>query len=531
VGAADGTVIVLPGQQFTPDEILAILRRRKWVLIVPFLFVTVLGAAGVSLLKDQYRSETVILVVPQRVPEAYVKSTVTARIEDRLSSIQQQIFSRSRLEKIILDFDLYKEERQRKVMEDVVADMRDDVRVMIERGDAFRVLYTNDDPRLAQRVTERLATLFIDENLRERENLAEGTSLFLDTQLEDARRQLIEQEKRLEAYNRQYAGQLPSQVQPNMQALHNANLQLQQLSNALDQDRQQRLALDQERIRLESPDPAEAALAVAVAPNDRANAAMTPAQRLKEFKAQLLVLEQRYKPGHPDIVAARRAIRAVEAELAASGGSAEAAAVAANPAAAARLNRLALVRDELRSLDFQIERKQDEQKRLRAVIASYQAKLDAAPTRESELTELMRDYSTMESNYRNLLAKREDSRIAANLERRQIGEQFKVLDPARLPEKPFQPNRPLLNAAAAIAGLAIGAGLVVLLEVRDTSLRTAAHVATVLNLPVLALVPTLTVEQMRQRRRRRAIGAAIAMLLLAISAAAGYLIFRQMRGA
>ena len=521
---------MLPGQQFTPDEILSILRRRKWLLIVPFLFVTVLGAAGVSLLKDEYRSETLILVVPQRVPEEYVKSTVTARIEDRLSSIQQQIFSRSRLEKIILDFDLYKEERQRKVMEDVVADMREDVRVTIERGDAFRVQYTNDDPRLAQRVTDRLASLFIDENLRDRENQAENTSQFLDTQMEDARRQLIEQEKRLEAYNRRYAGQLPSQVQANMQALHNANLQLQQLSNALDQDRQQRLALDQERLRLESPDPAEAALAVATAPADRANAALTPAERLLDFQARLRVLRQRYTPEHPDIKAAERALRAIEAELAA-GGDPGAAVVATNPAAVARLNRLSLVRDELRNLDYQIQRKQEEQARLRAVITSYQTKLDAAPTRESELTELMRDYSTMEANYRDLLAKREDSRIAANLERRQIGEQFKVLDSARLPEKPSKPNRPMLYAASAIAGLAIGAGLIVLLEVRDTSLRTATHVATVLNLPVLALVPTLTVEQVRLRRRRRSIGAAIAVLLLAMSVAAGYLIFRQMRGA
>ena len=152
-------------------------------------------------LPNRYRSETVILVVPQQVPESYVRSTVTSRIEDRLQSISQQILSRTRLERIIQDFNLYERERQMGIMEDVVERMRTrDIRVDTLKGDAFRIAFIGDNPMTVMRVTDRLASHFIDENLRDREILAQGTSQFLTVQLEDARRRLIEQEKKLEAY-------------------------------------------------------------------------------------------------------------------------------------------------------------------------------------------------------------------------------------------------------------------------------------------------------------------------------------------
>src|SRR5207245_4937440 len=187
-----------------------------------------------------YRSETLILVVPQRVPVAYVKSTVTARIEDRLQSISQQILSRTRLERIIQDFNLYERERRTGIMEDLVERMRKDIEVQIVKGDAFRVAFTADSRRTAMKVTERLASLFIDESLRDREVLAEGTNQFLEAQLEDARRQLIDNEKKLEDYRRLHAGELPKQQESNLQGLHNIEMQLQALVDSLHRDRDAR---------------------------------------------------------------------------------------------------------------------------------------------------------------------------------------------------------------------------------------------------------------------------------------------------
>ena len=196
-------------------------------------------------LPNLYRSETVILVVPQRIPESYVRATVTSRIEDRLQSIGQQILSRTFLERIILDFDLYADARRKVVMENIVETMRRrDIAIETVKGDAFKVSYVSGDPQVAMKVTERLAALFIEENRRDREILADGTNQFLESQLEDARRRLAEHEKKVEDYRRQYAGELPSQVESNRQVIQNTQLQVQALVESMDRDRDRRIVLE-----------------------------------------------------------------------------------------------------------------------------------------------------------------------------------------------------------------------------------------------------------------------------------------------
>src|SRR5688572_16992097 len=195
-------------------------------------------------LPDQYRSETTILIVPQRVPESYVRATVTSRIEDRLPSLRQQILSRDRLERTIVDFDLYPEERTTVPMEALVGRMRDAINVNLARGDAFSVSYVSTDPRAAMLVAERLASQFIEENVREREVLAEGTNEFLETQLVEARGRLEDHEQKLAEYRRRYSGELPSQLDSNLQILNSLNLQAQGVANDIERDRDRRLVLE-----------------------------------------------------------------------------------------------------------------------------------------------------------------------------------------------------------------------------------------------------------------------------------------------
>jgi polysaccharide chain length determinant protein (PEP-CTERM system associated) len=466
--------------------------------------------------------------VPQRVPESYVRSTVTARIEDRLLSIQQQILSRSRLERVIDDFNLYPEVRQKLAMEDIVDRMRTDIEgPLIERGDAFRVGYVSTDAILAQKVTQRLASLFIEENLRDRSVLAEGTNQFLDAQLEDARQRLVEHEKKLEIYRRQYAGQLPNQVDTNLQAIQTARIQFQTLAESTNRDMERRITLERQIVDLEKPDTSATDVppppVASVRPEE-----LTTAEQLEAANAKLAVLELRYRPEHPDIASAKRLIRDLRARLAsetprppAVEGTPAPPVPPVSPTEVARVNRLRQLREELTTVEAQINRRQDEQQKLRAVIQDHQARIDAAPTRESELTELMRDYDTLKNAYTSMLGKREDSKIAANLEQRQIGEQFKVLDPARVPERPFSPNRMLINLMAAVAGLALGLAWVGLLEYRDSSLRTDADVVRVLNVPVLAVVPLMrSAREIRKRRRREILMAAAGILALVASATA-----------
>ena len=512
---------MLPGKKYTPEDVLRIGWRRRWLIAIPFVIITIVSTLVVHYLPDEFRSDTLILVVPQQVPESYVKSTVTARIEDRLQAISQQILSRTRLERIIQDFNLYAKERRTGIMEDIVENMRKSIDVQVVKGDAFRVSFTSDNPRTAMQVTERLASLFIDESLRDREVLAEGTNQFLDAQLEDARRQLVEHEKKVEEYRKKYDGELPDQEQSNLQQIQSSEMQLQNVTEALSRDRDQAVILDRQITDLTTDASASAA---AAAQSGGAGGPTTTAQALQLARAQLQQLQLHLKPEHPDVIHMKRVIADLEkkAETEALNAPASDGTVVASPADRARLQRLSELRLERERVALSIGNREGEQKRLQGVIAAYQARVAAAPTREAELVGLTRDYDTLQKSYAALLAKSQDSQIAANLERRQIGEQFKILDAARLPEKPISPNRPLLYSVGALVGLAFGVGLVALLEYRDTSLKTEFDVAATLRLPVLGAVPTFvtTTERAMLRRRKILVSAAAAVFTVAAAAAA-----------
>jgi uncharacterized protein involved in exopolysaccharide biosynthesis len=188
---------VLPGKKYTPEDILAIAWHRKWLIVLPAVVIGIAAVMYTRMMPDYFRSETTILIVPTRIPESYVRSTVTSRIEDRLPSLREQILTRDRLEQTIVDFDLFPEERATSSMEALVSRMRGNINVDIVRGDAFSVSYISRNPRAAMLVAERLASQFIEENVREREVLAEGTNAFLETQLVEARNRLEEHERKL----------------------------------------------------------------------------------------------------------------------------------------------------------------------------------------------------------------------------------------------------------------------------------------------------------------------------------------------
>jgi protein tyrosine kinase modulator len=517
---------LLRGKTYTPEEFARIGWRHRWTVVAPFVAVSVLTAAVSMILPVRYRSETTILVVPQRVPESYVRSTVTVRIEDRLQSIRQQILSRTRLERIIQEFNLYDKERQTWIMEDVVARMRSDVTVEVVRDDTFQVSYIGVEPRTVQRVTDRLASLVIDENLRDRELQAEGTNQFLESQLEEARRRLIEQEQKLAAYQKKFSGELPTQAGTNLQVLQNSQMQIQALTESLNRDYDRKLSLERSIEEQSTEDPVAMAVAPPAAPaavNPEAPpAGRTLIEQLANAQESLRVLLLRLTPQHPDVVRVKRGIEELEQQIEAASLrrplSAESVptTVPISAAELARRQRLEQLKSELENLARQIGGKQNDLDRLQKRVIEYQARVEIVPIREAEMIELTRDYGTLQNMYNNLLAKKEDSRIAANLERRQVGEQFKLLDPAGLPEKPYTPNRLQINLFGSLFGLGLGIGLAALSEYRDTSFRTNDDVTEVLALPVLATIPVMmnSPERRRARRMRVALSAAVVAVLL-----------------
>lgn len=496
---------MIPGKQLGPHDLIAIARRRKWLILAPFVVIVTVVALWANAQPNSYRSETLILVVPQRVPESYVKSTVTARIEDRLQSITQQILSRTRLERIIQDFNLYAEKRRTGIMEDIVERMRKDIDVQIVKGDAFRVSFIADEARTAMKVTERLASLFIEENLRDREVLADSANQFLEAQLEDSRRRLIETEKKLEEYNRQHSGELPKQKEGNMLGLHNTEMQLQALLESLNRDRDSKLMLERSLADAAAmPEQSAPSLAFVATPEDPLAVAGGTADRLQSARAALQALLLQKTENHPDVVRLKRIVSELEQKADKEAAERPVSApvgtrVPMNAAEGVRANRIKELRSQHANLETSIVTKSAEEKRLRTIMAEYQRRVEAAPTRESELSELTRDYDTLQGMYRALLGKKEDSKVAANLERRQIGEQFKILDPARLPEKPYSPDRVRINLIGAISALVIGVALTALLEYENKTMRTEEDVRAALNLAVLATIPMISRKRLTRR--------------------------------
>jgi len=245
---------MLPSQELTIDSMLKLLRRRRWLLIVP-LCLGVLGGLLYSRSQPSlYRSDAVIQVVPQRVPESYVSATVTERVEDRLRALAQQVLSRTQLEKLITEFNLFPAERQNRPLEDVIELMAK--RVLIEplataqtsrrdsQSEAFRVSFDYKDAAMAQKVVEKLASFFIDTNARQRGTQADQTSSFLEAQMADARSRLEAQETKLKAFRERNSGRLPTQMQTNMQAIQNTQLALQAMVESLARDRDRKLMLE-----------------------------------------------------------------------------------------------------------------------------------------------------------------------------------------------------------------------------------------------------------------------------------------------
>jgi polysaccharide chain length determinant protein (PEP-CTERM system associated) len=504
---------VLPGKTYSVGDIVTIVLRRWWLILLPCVLAGLVAYRVASRLPNQYQSQTLIMLVPQRVPDSYVKSTVTARIEDRLATIDDQILSRSRLERIIVDLNLYEDLRRRLPMEDVVLRMRKDIGpIKIEGKESFRISYISRDARTAQKTTERLASLFIEENLRDRENQAEATNQFLDSQLEDARRRLIEHERKLERYRSQYSGELPSQASANLQAIQNVQVQLQTLTEATDRARERRLLLERQLVEVQS-DPVAVLPPV---PGTQATPVESTAQQLQAAEARLQVLLGHATPDHPDVKMVQRTIRDLRAKLerearATPDASPDLSSVAPE---SLRQRRLRDLKSQIEDVDRQIADKQEQERRLRGDIATYQNKLNAVPKHESELVELTRDYATLQTSYQNLLEKREESKIAANLERRNIREQFKVLDPATIPERAYSPNRLLIDLGGALAGLVLGAGLTLFVEFTDTALKSEENVVRLLNVRVLGLVPTMLSTADRRRQRVRSAMLSVAGVLV-----------------
>jgi len=494
------------------DRLLGIWHRRRWLGIAIF---AVVAAAVLSLaryLPDLYRATATVLVERRQVPESFVRSSVTGELETRLQTINQEVLSRARLEQLITRFDLYREARARGSMEGAVEAMRRDIRIEIKGVEqpggrtmavAFVLSYQGRDPQVVATVTNALAALYVEENVRLREQQAAGTAAFLRGQLAETKVRLDEQERRVGAFRARWAGELPQQLAVNLATLERLHAQL-HLASA-----NQLRALDR-RTALEKQ--------LADVSPDRTTAPEAGPSQIVKLKRELAALRTRYTDAYPDVVRLRDEIARLEQDLA----SAEPAPAPAAPAADPGGGRL---RAALREADAEIAGLKAEEQRVRNEIDAYQRRVETSPQREQELQQLSGDYDTVKSLYASLLKRYEDAQLAETMEQSQRGEQFRILDPAIPSRFPAAPNRVRLLLMGLALSLGVGVGAMMLAEHLDTSFHTMDDLRALGRAPVLLSIPLIVTanDARRSRRRFRFVGVAVVLAVMLAVKATQYL--------
>jgi polysaccharide chain length determinant protein (PEP-CTERM system associated) len=484
-------------RELTGADYFAMLRRR-WVLIAVLAAVGGPLAYGVSrLLPDRYKSQTLVLVEQPSVPSDIVRSLDTADITQRLSSMQQQILSRSRLEPIINQYGLYSNDINRVSMEELVGRLQKAIEVtpilpMAETASrqlpGFYVNVTMGNARTAQQVCTAVTSMFIEENLRLRQQHSEDTTQFLVQQLAEAKTNLDEQDAKLAAFKSHYLGALPDQEQANLNLLTGLTSQLDAATQALARAQQDKSL-------------AESMLTQQVAAWQATQTGRNPEtldQQLSALQTQLANLQVRYTDDYPDVMKTKNDIAALKKQIAES--NAQKAVSEAGKTQKTTLEPLQIVqlRAQVHNLDQVIAEKTREQEQIKQQIRLYQERVQSSPAVEQQFKELTRGYQTALESFNELQKKRDASAMAADLERKQQGEQFRVLDPANLPDKPSFPNRPLFAVGGLGGGLGLGLAIAFLLEMRDTSLKTERDVEYTLHMPVLAMIPEIEPRSQRQ---------------------------------
>jgi succinoglycan biosynthesis transport protein ExoP len=467
--------------EFSPLSLLAAAWKQKFCIITIWIVVVVISVVAAYRLPVVYKAEAVILVESQKIPEKYVSATVGADLQERLNRISQQILSSSQLLEIIKQFDLYQELRNARSEEELVQRMRADIGINMEnrwgkdRPGAFRVSYQGPVPVTVAGVANRLGSLFIDENLHSREVQAMGTAEFLEEQLAQAKARLEEQEARLSDYKLKYNGELPQQESSLLATLSQLQVQLQGVQDAINHAEQNKLMLqnsvESAKVSLETLAQAQASAASdASLPGSKA-AAPRPLTEIEQLRMELERLRLRYKENHPDVRRAKAELARVERleqnqpVSTVPSRSSVGAARPARAAAGGTQMRESLIRERERVENLQsqvdvatkqLEGLQADRKRILQSIASCQSRISKLPIREQQLAGVSRDYEISKSSYQSLLDKKLASDLAANMEKQQKPERFTMLDPARVPEKPIKPDRPLLVTAGTTLGLLLG---------------------------------------------------------------------------
>ena len=552
-------------------DLKGLIRRRKKSFVLSFLSIFFMAVLIAFVLPPIYLSQSTILIEDQQIPREYVQTTITGFVEERLQVITQQIMSRSRLMEIINRFNLYQEMRDRYTTEEIIGKMRDDIHletisaeVMDRRTGrptaatiAFTLSYEGKNPSTVQKVSNVLASFYLEQNLKSREQRASNTTIFLQQESDALKGQIDAIENKISEFKKAHIGELPEYNALNLQAIT-------QLNRDVDHIEMQISSLKERKILLEGQIANVDPLSPIV--TEEGKAMMHPGERLKYLRLQLISLQSALSEKHPDMKKLKKEIHELQQQVEESDASIEKVkrlnALTGQLAAmkgksgpkhpdVVRLSKevevlgkeVENIRAEKVSQDL-IEQKPDnpayinlktqivsveiqstglleEKQQIEKEIAKYQRKIGNVPVVEKEFNKLIRDYENAKYKYNEIMAKLMEAKVAQGMEETQRGERFTIIDPGQLPEKPYKPNRLAILLIGFVLALGAGVGVSAVRENLDTSIKTAEELGQLTNVPVLSVISMMqSDEDVRARRIKwaviilAAIGILVATLLI-----------------
>jgi len=506
---------------FNIQRYLNVASRRHMFFLIPLLigWLLVWGASWV--LPARYKSSTLILVEQPTMPKNYVEPNVAGDLQDRLQSITQQILSRTRLLLIIDRLNLYNKGHKQLSGDEKVEAMRKDIEIELVHDNhdqhitAFKIYYSAQDPKVAQLVTGELTDLFINDNLKVRQQQSEDTTQFINDRLDSARASLAEQEAKVRDFEAKHEGELPTQQTSNLQILSGLQSQLQNEEDALNSAKQQGIYLRSliEHYRaIRSPLPTTQGGPVDLPGIDR---------ELDSLKAKLAALSAHYTDRHPDIQNLKEEIARTEklkgAFLAGVKGNAKGANQSDDEGVGSDAqNGPALqLESQLRANQAEVSNREHAISALTNRINEYQARLNSEPAVEQQLADLTRGYEQSKANYDGLLKKENDSEMATSMEQMQQGERFKMLDPPSLPQKPDFPDRLKLCGIGVGVGLALGLAIAGGFEFFDGRLHDEGDIKALVPVPLISEIPEIPISSEDQdSKKRMLLGWATAVLVV-----------------
>jgi polysaccharide chain length determinant protein (PEP-CTERM system associated) len=492
--------------QLAIADVKRILKRWWWIVPMTTIFFGAAGVLAAMVLPKKYMSQTMVLVESPTVSAELVKPVITEDLSRRLSSMQEQILSNSRLQPIIEKLGLYPNLHGKAHTEDLVERLRSSVKVtplepmagtQNRQIPGFYINVTFNNGLLAQQICTEITSMFLEQNARDRQTQTKDTTEFIQERLQDAKKKLDDEDAKLADFKRKNLGMLPEEERTNLELLAGMNTQLESNTQAMSRAQQDKtfnesLLAQQEAIFKQRND------------SGGSTSPDTLDQQLSALQDQLVSLEAKYTPEHPDVLKTQHAIEELRKRM-------EAQPKALPEANAPKLNsaeppQLQQLRAKLRQDDQNIVDLTKAQAKIQSDIRTLQGRVQQSPVVEQEFKDITRDYQTASDGYNDLLKKYNTSEIANHLENQEDSEQFKIFDPPSLPSQPSFPNKTLLTAGGVGGGFAVGLAILYLLAMLDKSLHSERDVEIGLKLPLLVSIPALDVVAGQAQRTASLIG-------------------------